>query len=60
PRPYPQLHLRVTTDDRADITGLRRQIDTDAIPRLCRALDLPALPADLLLRLDTTSGARIR
>jgi hypothetical protein len=58
PRTHPQLHLRVTTDDRADITGLRRQIDTEAIPRLTRALDLPALPADLLLRLDTTSGAR--
>lgn len=60
PRHYPQLHLRVTTDDRADITDLRRQIDTEAIPRLTQAMDLPALPADLLLRLDTTSGARIR
>lgn len=60
PRHYPQLHLRVTTDDRADITDLRRQIDTEAIPRLTQALDLPALPADLLLRLDTTSGVRAR
>lgn len=55
PRHYPQLHLRVSTDDRADITALRRQIDTEAIPHLTQALDLPALPADLLLRLDTSS-----
>ena len=60
PKQYPQLHLRVTTDDRADITELCRQIDTEAIPRLTRALDLPALSADLLLRLGTTSGVRAR
>lgn len=59
PRHHPQLHLQVTTEDRAGITELRRQIDTEAIPRLTQALDLPALPADLLIRLDTTS-VRVR
>ena len=39
---------------------LRYRIDNDAIQRLVQALNLPALQADLLLRLDTTSGARIR
>lgn len=60
PRLQPQLSLLVTTYDRADITDLRRRIDTEAIPRLTQALNLPALTADLLLRLDTSSGIRAR
>jgi hypothetical protein len=55
----PALHLVVGTEDAADITGLRRRIDADAIPRLCRALDLPQLPADLLIRLDDARSARL-
>ena len=55
----PTLHLVVGTEDAADITELRRRIDADAIPRLCRALDLPQLPADLLIRLDDARSARL-
>ena len=38
----PTLHLVLGTEDAADVSELRRRIDTDAIPRLCRALDLPS------------------
>ncbi|GLZ48919.1 hypothetical protein Acsp06_51040 [Actinomycetospora sp. NBRC 106375] len=55
----PFLHLDIGTEDAADITALRRRIDTDAVPRLRRALDLPALPADLLVRLDAARSARL-
>jgi hypothetical protein len=60
PRQHPQLRLSVTTDDRADIPALRRRIDTEAIPHLIQALNLPSLSADLLLRLDTSGGTRAR
>jgi hypothetical protein len=56
PRQHPQLYVSVTADARADITALRRRIDTEAIPHLIQALDLPSLSADLLLRLDTSGG----
>lgn len=55
----PVLHLVVGTEDAADISDLRRRIDGEAIPRLRQALDLPALPADLLLRLDDARSARL-
>lgn len=58
PRQHPHLYVRVTTDDRADISDLRHRIDNDAIPRLVQALNLPALAADVLLRLDTAGSAR--
>lgn len=60
PRQHPQLYLRVAIDDRANITALRQRIDTEAIPRLTQALNLPALSTDLLLRLGTPSGTRTR
>lgn len=60
PRQHPQLSMRVTTNDRADITTLRHRIDDQAIPNLTQALNLPTLPADLLLRLDTSTGTRTR
>jgi hypothetical protein len=60
PHRDPHLYLRVSADDHADISGLRRRIGADAIPRLTQALNLPALPADILLRLVTASGARTR
>jgi hypothetical protein len=60
PHQHPHLYLRVSADDHADISDLRRRIDDDAIPRLTQALNLPALPADMLLRLVTTSGTRTR
>lgn len=55
----PFLHLVIGTEDAADITDLRRRVDTQAIPRLRRALDLPTLPADLLIRLDDARSARL-
>ncbi|TWF78937.1 hypothetical protein FHX44_114861 [Pseudonocardia hierapolitana] len=58
PHQHPHLHLRVSADDHADISELRRRIGTDAIPRLTQALNLPALHADVLLRLVTAGGAR--
>jgi hypothetical protein len=60
PRQHPHLYLRVSADDRADISEFRRRIGANAIPRLTQALNLPALPADTLLRLVTASGARTR
>jgi hypothetical protein len=51
PRGHPHLYLRVSADDRVDISDLRRRIDEHAIPRLTHALNLPALRADMLLRL---------
>lgn len=55
----PQLYLTVGTEDAADVSELRRRIDTDAIPRLRQALDLPALPAQVLFRLDDARSARL-
>lgn len=55
----PMLHLVVGTEDAADITALRRRIDDEAIPRLRQALDLPVLPADLLIRLDAARSAKL-
>jgi hypothetical protein len=60
PRQHPHLYLRVSADDHADISDLRRRIGANAIPHLTQALNLPALTADTLLRLVTASGARTR
>lgn len=60
PRRQPHLYLQITADDRADLSDLRHRIDNDVLPRLIQALDLPALPVDLLLYLDTTHGSRTR
>ncbi len=55
----PTLYLTVGTEDAADVTDLRRRIDTEAVPRLCRALDLAHLPVELLIRLDDARSARL-
>lgn len=60
PRQHPRLYLRVSADDHADISDLRRRIGADAIPHLAQALNLPALPADMLLRLVIAGRARTR
>jgi hypothetical protein len=60
PHQHPHLYLRVSADDHTDISDLRRRIDDDAIPRLTHALNLPAMPADMLLRLVNASGTRTR
>ncbi len=59
-RAHPRLHLRVGTEDRADISELRRRIDTDAIPRMREALELDHLETDLLLRLHDARSTRTR
>lgn len=58
PRQHPHLHLTVTTNHSADITTLRHRIDTEAIPHLTHALNLPTPTADLLLRLNTSNHTR--
>jgi hypothetical protein len=60
PRQHPRLHLRVATNDRADISDLRHRIDAEAIPRLTQALNLSTLSTNLLLQLDTSRGTRTR
>lgn len=54
----PTLYLTIGTEDAADITEVRRRVDTDAVPRLCQALDLAELPTELLFRLDDARSAR--
>jgi hypothetical protein len=60
PRAQPVLHLVVHTETGTDIGPLRERITTHALPRLRHALELDTLPADLLLRLDTTPADRTR
>lgn len=55
----PRLYLTVGTEDAADITEVRRRIDTVAVPRLRHALDLPILPVEVLFRLDDARSARL-
>jgi hypothetical protein len=55
----PTLYLTIGTEDAADITDVRRRIDTDAIPRLCQALDLGAISTEVLFRLDDARSARL-
>jgi hypothetical protein len=60
PRQHSHVYLRVSADDHADISELRRRIGADAVPRLTQALSLTALPVDMLLRLVSAGGARTR
>ncbi len=57
PRTQPALHLVVHTETGTEIGPIRERITTHALPRLRRALELDTLPADLLLRIDTTTPA---
>jgi hypothetical protein len=57
PRAQPELHLLVHTETGTDIGPLRERIATHALPRLRAALEMEHLPAELLLRLDTTAPA---
>ncbi len=50
PHQHPELHIRITMDDRASLSDLRHRIDQVAVPRLVGGLDPPALDADLLVR----------
>lgn len=57
PHTQPVLHLVVHTEPGTDIGPVRERIATHALPRLRQALQLDTLPADLLLRLNTTRTA---
>lgn len=56
PRAQPALHLVVHTETGTDVGPLRDRIASHALPRLRHALELDTLPAELLLRLNTTSA----
>lgn len=49
PRATPELHLAVTAEPDADIPRLRGRIHDEAVPRLCRALEIGELPVRLEL-----------
>jgi formate hydrogenlyase subunit 3/multisubunit Na+/H+ antiporter MnhD subunit len=55
----PALLLRLRTDHEADLTALRANVHTDAIPRLRAALALDGLPTEILIE-PTTSHIRTR
>lgn len=59
-RAQPTLHLDVTTEENIPVTALRDRIAGHALPRLCRALDVDTVPAELLLRIDTASPSTTR
>lgn len=53
-RGEPHLTLRIRTDHTADLTGLRHDIATQAVPRLCQALDLDTLDVGIQFEPTTT------
>ncbi|MFD8496766.1 alkaline shock response membrane anchor protein AmaP [Amycolatopsis sp. NPDC059657] len=50
----PVLELRIGLEPGADLAGIRRRIETHAVPRLCTALTLSELPARVRFHLDAT------
>jgi hypothetical protein len=50
-RAQPELHLSLAVEEHAPVNELRDRIDTDALPRLRQALELDALPTEILVRL---------
>jgi hypothetical protein len=50
-RAQPELHLTLAVEEHASVNELRDRIDTDALPRLRQALELDALPTEILVRL---------
>jgi hypothetical protein len=56
---HPRLHLVVDTSPDADPATVRGRITEHALPRLRQALELDALPTDLLLRLPSGPGTRV-
>jgi hypothetical protein len=59
-RTQPNLHVDVTAEENTSVTALRDRIASHALPRLCQALETDAVPADLLLRIDTASPSTTR
>ncbi|MGI5220746.1 alkaline shock response membrane anchor protein AmaP [Nocardia sp. CA-290969] len=61
PRATPELHLVVTAEPDADIARLRARIHDEAVPRLCRALEIGELPVRLELGFaDAGQRGRLR
>ena len=58
-RDRPALHLVVRTEYDADLAAIREQIHSHALPRLCRALSLPGLPATVQFQ-PTAATTRVR
>jgi hypothetical protein len=54
-REHPTLQLAVTTEEGTSITALRDRIAAHALPRLCQALEVETMPAELLLRIDAAN-----
>ncbi len=55
----PTLLVRVRLDGRGDLSDVRRKIETDGIPHLRQALDLPALPARVELALPAVDARAV-
>lgn len=56
----PELVLRVTLDDRADLAALRHRIEAQAVAHVRTAIDQPALPVQLQVELAAGSARRVR
>lgn len=59
-RAHPALRLEVTTEENTSIAALRHRVASHALPRLCEALEVTSVPADLLLRIDAASPSASR
>jgi hypothetical protein len=57
-RAHPQLHLNLAITEHAPVTEIRARIDDEALPRLRQALELDALPTEILLRLSGPVSSR--
>ncbi len=55
----PELRLRVRLDARADVAGLRRRIEADAVAHARQALDAPRLPVRLDLVVTDKKASRV-
>jgi len=56
----PDLALVVSLEDRADIAGVRRRVEAEAVSHVRQALDTPELPVRLDLRVTTRRGSRVQ
>jgi hypothetical protein len=54
----PTLALVITTEQDADLTTIRQQLDTHGLPRLRQALDLDTLPVTIEFRFTSHTGPR--
>jgi hypothetical protein len=56
----PEVDVRVDVNDDADIPALRKRIEEEALQRFCRALEVPAVEANLHLRLTDPAPRLVR